>query len=176
MYWKTELPIIIRSLINDLSGTPTYSNERIVQLSVVAAQYVLFDVSLQTDYSIDIVNKCITPDPADLEKRDSDFIGFIALKAACILDQSTFRDKAKSEGIKTSLGSAKLDVSGSLSGYKTILDQGPCYTYLHLVQQYNIGNAAALQAVLSPFVGNKFDPQMLNTGRSNHRRSDNIAT
>lgn len=176
MYWKTELPIIVRSLINDWEDVPSYSNDRIIQLCTVSAQYVLLDVNLTREYEVDIVNKCISPDPSDLQNKDSDFIGFIALKAACILDQSTFRDKAKSEGIRTSLGSAKLDVSGSLSGYKTILEKGPCYTYSHLVQQYNVGNASVLQAILSPFVGNKFDPQTLNTGSSDYRRSDNIAT
>jgi hypothetical protein len=164
MYWEIEIPIIVRSLINDLGATPTYTDERILQLSVVAANYVTKEVNLSRDYSIDIVNIDITPDPSDNTTRDTDFISFIALKAACLLDQSTFRTKATMEGIRTALGSANLSVSGNLSGYKTILDQGPCKLYEQLTLDHNIGNATAVRAVLSPFVGNNFDPRYLLRG------------
>lgn len=171
MYWETEIPIIVRTLINDLEATPTYSDSRIQQLIVVAAQYVTNDINLIQKYNIDIVNQSISPDPSDPNTRDTDFIGFIALKASCILDQSTFRTKAALEGIRTALGSANLSISGNLSGYKTILDQGPCALYEQLKMDHNIGNATAVSAVLSPFVGNKFDPQLVLRG-SVHR--DNL--
>jgi hypothetical protein len=164
MYWEIEIPIIVRNLINDLEDPPIYSDLRIQQLAVVASQYVLNDVNLSKEYTIDIINGTITPDPSDPETRDTDFIGFIALKSSCILDQSTFRTKAALEGIKTSLGSANLTINGNLSGYKIILDQGPCKLYDQLILDYNIGNATAISAVLSPFVGNKFDPRYLLRG------------
>jgi len=159
MYWQTEIPIIVRSLINDFEET--YSNDRIVQLITVAAKYVLLDLNLDQDYSIDVVNNLITPDPCDNDSRDETFISFVALRASCFLDQSTYRTKAATEGIKTSLGPARLDVSGNLSGYKNIIDIGPCAVYEYLKQQHNIGNASAISAVLSPFVGNNFDPRFL---------------
>lgn len=164
MYWEVEIPIIVRSLINDLGSSPTYSDERIQQLTVVAAQYVVKEVTLSNNYTIDIVNIDITPDPSDNSTRDTDFISFIALKAACLLDQSTFRTKAALEGIKTALGPANLSVAGNLSGYKTILDQGPCALYEQLVFDHNVGEAAPIRAVLSPFVGNNFDPRYLLRG------------
>jgi hypothetical protein len=164
MYWEIEIPIIVRNLINDLGDTPTYTDARIIQLSAVAAQYVLGEVNLTTKYTIDIINETITPDPSDPLTRDTDFIGFIAMKSACLLDQSTFRTKAALEGIRTALGSANLSVQGNLGGYKTILDQGPCALYEQLTLDHNIGNATAVSAVLSPFVGNNFDPRYLLRG------------
>lgn len=164
MYWQFEIPIIVRNLINDLEDTPIYSDNRIIQLSVVAAQYVLGEVNLSKQYNIDIVDQTITPDPSDPASRDTDFVGFISLKTACLLDQSTFRTKAALEGIRTALGSANLSVSGNLSGYKTILDKGPCALYDQLTLDHNIGNATAISAVLSPFVGNNFDPRYLLRG------------
>jgi hypothetical protein len=163
MYWDIEIPIIVRNLINDLADNPVYSDNRINQLAVVAAQYVLGQVNLTQSYTIDIVNVSITPDPSSPESRDTDFVGFIALKSACILDQSTFRTKASMEGIRTALGSANLSISGHLVGYKKILDQeeGPCKLYEQLTLDHNIGNATAVRAILSPFVGNKFDPSYL---------------
>lgn len=159
MYWQTEIPIIIRALINDFEET--YSNDRIVQLITVAAKYVILDLNLDQDYSVDVVNNLITPDPCDNDSRDETFISFVALRASCFLDQSTFRTKAATEGIKAGLGPAQINVSGNLSGYKTVLDVGPCAIYEHLKQQHNIGNASAISAVLSPFVGNNFDPSFL---------------
>jgi hypothetical protein len=170
MYWQIEIPIIVRNLINDLNNPPLYSDDRINQLAVVAAQYVLSEVNLSRSYTIDIVNVDIMADPSDPNSRDVDFIGFIGLKTACLLDQSTFRIKALTEGIKTALGPAVLNIGGNLSGYKTILDMGPCKAYQDLVLDHNIGNATAVRAVLSPFVGNNFDPRYLLRG--GYRRSD----
>lgn len=176
MSWQLEIPIIIRSLINDFDEH--YSNDRIIQIVTVAAKYIVLDLNLPTTYSIDTVHKTISPDPCDSSTRDEDFISFVALRSACFLDQSTFRTKALMEGIKTRLGPAELDISGNLAGFKTLLDVGPCALYDNLKQQYNIGNASVLRAVLGPFVGNNFDPQMIRGIGSDagYRSIDNIAT
>lgn len=176
MSWQLELPILIRSFINDLSENPTYSDERILQLSLVAAQHTILDIEFNNKYTIDIVNQTISPDPTLLDDKDVNFIGFVALKSACLLDQSSLRTRAQLEGISTSLGPAKLDVSGGLSGYKIILEQGPCKMYDQLKTQYVIGDASRVKAVLSPFVGNNFDPQMLNNNNPDYRRIDTIIT
>lgn len=162
--WEVEVPIIVRTLINDMGAIPTYSDERINQAAVVAGQYVQQEVNLSKTYTIDILEIRITPDPSVTATRDNDFISFLCLRTACLLDQSTFRTKAALEGIKTALGPANLSVGGNLAGYKTILDQGPCALYDKLMLEYNIGNASAIQAVLSPFVGNTFDPAYLGRG------------
>ena len=156
--------IIVRSLINDPEppdANNVYSNDKVDQLISVGARYVLIDLNLDRDYKVDVTTNTITPDPTDPNARDETFISFIALRAACFLDQSTYRTKAVTEGIKTSLGPARLDVSGNLSGYKNIIEIGPCAVYEYLKQQHNIGNATAISAVLSPFVGNNFDPRFL---------------
>ena len=159
MAWQTEIPIIVRALINDFEET--YSDSRIIQLSTVAARYVIMDLNLNQDYTIDVVNNTITPDPCAVATRDDKFVSFVSLRASCFLDQSTFRTKAATEGIKAGLGPAQVQVSGHLAGYKTVLDVGPCAMYDHLKQQHNIGNATAIDAILSPFVGNDFDPRFL---------------
>ena len=63
MSWQIELPLIVRSWINDLSDTPTYSDERIQQLLVVAAQHVVQQVDLTTKYTVNIINPDLSPDP-----------------------------------------------------------------------------------------------------------------
>jgi hypothetical protein len=171
MSWKSEISIMVRTLINDLTDTPVYSDDRIEQIVVVAARYAIQEINFISKYTIGIDNISIKPDPTTATSAENTvFIGFVALKAACLCDQSTFRTKAINEGIKTSLGSASLQVAGNLAGYKTILDEGPCAMYQQLKMEYNIGNATAVASVLSPFVGNNFDPrsQLRGSFRTDH--------
>ena len=146
MSWNVEMPLIVRSWINDLSDTPTYSDERVQQLIVVAAQYVI------------------------KEEKDLDFIGLTALKASCMFDQSSLRTRAASDGIRASLGPAQLAVAGGMRGYEVILNQGPCALYNKLKEEHQIGNVQAIHAILGPFVGNEFDPRYLhdNSDRSGY--------
>ena len=161
MSWQIEIPLIVRTLISDLADVPTYSDDRLQQTIVIAASYVQREMNFDTEYEIDLVNLTITPDPAVASTRDEDFMGFSALRAGCFLDQSTFRTKAASEGIRTQLGPANLSVAGNLKGYQMILETGPCAMYDKLKLEYEIGNIKYVKAVLSPFVGNKFDPRSL---------------
>lgn len=159
MSWQIELPIIVRTLINDFEDQPVYSDERLIQAIVVAAKYVQIDVELPNTYDIDISNPQITPDPTT--NGDETFVGMIALKSACIMDQSSLRTKAAMEGIRASLGPANLSVNGSLNGIITILEKGPCALYEQLKDTWNISEASSIKAILSPFVGNNFNPRYI---------------
>lgn len=166
MSWDTDIPIIVRTLINDLSEPYTYSSERLLQVIVVAAKYVQFDVVLEHSYSVDLVNPNITPDPTN--DNDDIFLSLVSLKTACLIDQSNLRSRAAAEGIKASLGPASLTVKGNLEGFLKILEQGPCASYDELVAHWDVAQATTARAILSPFVGNKFDPRSLfsdNRGR-----------
>ena len=108
MSWQTEIPIIIRTLINDWSDQPVYSDERIIQVITVAAKYVQFDVSLDNQYQVDVGNLTLEPDPTI--NKDEIFISLLSLKSACLIDQSNLRTKAAIEGIRAALGPASLSV------------------------------------------------------------------
>lgn len=170
MAWQQELTVIVRNLINDLSETPTYSDARIQQLLAVAARYVQFDVVLEHEYEVNVVNSTISPDPTT--DTDTIFISLICLKAACLVDQSTLRTKASMEGIRASLGSASLSVGGNLAGYKMILEHGPCALYDELTSHWDVSNASAIHAIFSPFVGNKFDAKNLHNSTLPRYRYD----
>lgn len=171
MSWKKEIPIIIRTLINDLGPSYTYTDNRLIQISVVAAQYVQFDVNLDKKYTINIISPNITPDPT-INPKDDIFISLTALKAACIIDQSTIRTRAALEGVRAALGPASLSVNNNTaaSGYKLLLDSGPCALYKELTDSWDIANATAVRAIFSPFVGNDFDPQTLQSSRHDYSR------
>lgn len=166
MSWDTDIPIIVRTLINDLVEPYAYPDNRLLQTIVVAAKYVQFDVVLDHMYVVDVSNPMISPDPT--LDDDSIFISLVSLKTACLIDQSIFRTKAAMEGIKTSLGPASLSVAGQAAAWRTVLDKGPCALYEELTAHWDVKDASAIRAILSPFVGNKFDPRSLfsdNRGR-----------
>lgn len=169
MSWQAEIPIIVRTLINDLDyDKQTYTDDRLLQIIVVAAKYVQFDVSLDHAYTVDVVNPAISPDPT--EDNDSIFISLVSLKSACIVDQSALRTRAALEGIRAALGPAQLSVAGNLAGFNLIIDKGPCAAYEELTSHWDVKEATAIRAILSPFVGNKFDPRYLqnNSDRSRY--------
>jgi hypothetical protein len=168
MSWQTEIPIIVRTLINDWSDPPQYSEDRLLQVITVAAKYVQFDVVLDYQYLVDVVNLNITPDPT--VNRDEIFVSLVSLKTACIIDQSTVRTKAAMEGLRAALGPASLWVQDSLSGWKMILEKGACATYEELTSHWDVKDASAVRAILSPFVGNNFDPRMISTNNAYYRR------
>ena len=162
MSWHNELTIITRTLINDLNEPYEFSDARIQQILTVAAKYLQFDINLDYNYSIDVINANITPDPTT--NNDTIFTSMVCLKAACIIDQGTFRTKAALEGIRTALGPASLSFGGSLAGWQAIIDHGACGLYDELTSHWDVRNATAFAAILSPFVNNRFDPRYLNVG------------
>lgn len=170
MSWKKEVPILVRVLINDLGPAYTYSDSRLHQTIVVAAQFIQFDINLDQKYVLNLTSPNITPDPTLSDPKDDIFIALLALKTACITDQSSYRTKATMEGIRAALGPASLSVSGNLAGWAKIIEHGACATYQELTAYWDIKNASAIRAILSPFVGNQFDPQNLNNPSYDHSR------
>lgn len=157
MAWDTTMVTIVRVLINDLDGS-TYTDARIEQLLVVAAQFVQQELDFDTTYTITIDTPDIDPDPTVTATKDDAFTNFVTLKAACIADVSTFRTKALLEGVKAVCGPAALSVVGNLKGFQTLLEKGPCAAYEELKQDYIFGNVNNIRAIFSPFVGNDFRP------------------
>lgn len=165
MSWEAELTTMVRTLINDSIEPYQFSDDRIIQTILIASKYVQFDVVLDHSYSVDVVNKTISPDPTDDD--DEIFIVLASLKAACLVDQGTLRTKAAMEGVRAALGPASLSVGGAAAGWAMILEHGPCKLYDDLVKHWDVANASAIAAVLGPFSGNKFDPEF------QHNRSRN---
>ena len=160
--YLSELVLMVRLLINDMESTPVYSDDRLLQIIILAAQYVLQEVyGFDTIFSVNVGDLTITPDPTADATRNNDFINFIALKAACILDESTARMNAGRDNMQAVLGPAKLVTGPIFSNYKSIWEGGPCKTYAMLKKQANFGNLTGVRAIISPFVSNLFDPKSM---------------
>lgn len=160
---------MVRILINDMSSTPTYSDERLQQLIVVAARYVVQEIDFDVTYTVGVSVPSISPDPTSADTLDDVFANFVVLKAACLSDQSLFRTKALMEGITARCGPATLSVLGHLPGFKQLLNEGPCAAYTEFKRQYYLGNARGVRAIMSPFVSNEFNPDDLRFHRDGNQ-------
>lgn len=90
-YWQTECVEVVRVLINDMASTPTYTDDRLERLIVVAALQLIQEVSFTTTYEVDISEATISPDPSNVNTKDPAFINLVCLKAAVILLDSEAR-------------------------------------------------------------------------------------
>ena len=80
--WKQMVVLTLRHLTGDIDPSEyEYSDERFLQLFLVASSLVSFDIDFSEDYEIQISAQEIIPDP----EKDKDFITLGCLKAACIL-------------------------------------------------------------------------------------------
>ena len=162
MAWQDDMTQMLRILIFDIESTPTYSDARLEEMIVTASHLVIQDINFSTDYTVSIMSQSITPDPTTSD--DTEFVNFVVLKAACIADQSTLRSKVNSAGVSVKLGPASISNGTNLRGHEVLLNQGPCAAYDEMKWEYELGNANAIRAILSPFVGNNFDPRSLGGG------------
>jgi hypothetical protein len=87
--WDVELVTILRYLIGDFSDTPKFTDDRLAELILVAAQNVYQELNFNTVYTIRISQLYLSPDPTI--NRDDDFIKLTCLKAASILTQGEAR-------------------------------------------------------------------------------------
>ncbi len=169
MAWETTMVTMVRVLVNDTEAPEQYVDSRLEQIIVVAAEYVQQDINLSVVYDINVDVPDISPDPTLPASKDDVFTNFVVLRAACIVDHSTFRTEAFRSGIKARCGPALLETLDRLKGFNTLLNEGPCKAYAVLKKEHNFGNDSIIRAILSPFISNNFDSRSLASIQSFHR-------
>ena len=107
-------------------------------------------------YSIDITVPSISPDPTDVD--DDTFINLTVLKAACLTDEWSLREKAIVDGIAAVCGPAKMAIKSNSGIFGVLIEHGPCAAYERTKFESAMGNVNNIRAILSPFVSNEFIP------------------
>jgi len=126
MAWTTDLVLMVRVLISDISTPQTYTDEYLERVLITAGIMVDAEFPFSYDYTYDISALTISPDP--VTSTDNIFMALVPLKAACILTQGEFK-QALGQGIKVRDGDSAIDTSVSFRGYRDILELGPCAAY-----------------------------------------------
>lgn len=149
MSWQGEISTMVRHFVNDIDSTSyKYSVKRLETAILVSAQLVTFDIDLATDYTINVEQCGLSPDPTDSPK-DNAFINLTALKTACIILGSEVRTEA-SNSISIKDGPSAIDLRG-VSNTLMILYKDMCEKYDQLVYDYVAGGSLAGQAILGPY-------------------------
>lgn len=123
MSWDSELVLIVRYLIGDVSDTPTYDDDRLETLILIASFQVKQDSSFVHNYMIDLDNGSISPDPtgAGGVTRDEPYMSLVSLKASYILSANEFRTYA-GQGIRIKDGESEIDLRRNPETLKQMRD------------------------------------------------------
>lgn len=156
MSWDVEMPLILRYLIDDINGT-LYSDARLQQTILVAAQLVQNELYFNTRYSVDVISSGISPDPT-LPTRDDNYISLTTLKAACIIDRGTARASMLT-GAKITHNGDTIDTTATAKGAEALLKNGYCSAYEQAKFEYLAGSLNAGEAILGPYT------TLVSTGR-----------
>ncbi len=154
-FWEKILVTKVRVLINDTEEPQIYTDARLEQIVVYAATLVQLEIDLNTTYIIDIETVTISPDP--IQNSDNAFCTLVALKAACITDQGTYRNAALIGGIKANCGPSMINTNKYMAGFRDLVSFN-CEAYERQKASYQIGNQKGGQSVLSPFNSNNYNP------------------
>ncbi len=154
MAWDDEMVTIVRGLINDFEDpdtgdAPTYTDDRIAQIVLIAGQQIQTRVPFTRTYAISISNETMTPDPTT-GTRDENFINLATLKAACILVSAEVRQYT-GQGISIRDGSSAISLSRQPASLKLMKDTY-CSEFESALYAYTTtgGNASVGEAIVGP--------------------------
>ena len=149
MAWKTELVQIVRNVVGDISiDAPTYSDERLQEIILVSAQLLQGELDFSQDYTIDVDECTLSPDPTLLTK-DNAFINLVALRSSCIIANSEFRTAAN-KAYNFVDGPSKIDgrdVAESLHKFAQTI----CQAFDNAKKAYRAGNSISGAIIVSPY-------------------------
>lgn len=155
MSWSDEMVPVVRVLINDLGSPTTYTDSRLEEVIVVAAQLLLKEIDWDKTYVISISASSITPDPTS-DARDDAFINLVCLKAASFIYDSEAKT-ASVMGIRITDGPSTIDISGRLSS-SLALSEKFREDFRRAKIEYLAGNSRAGHAILTPYTNRIYNP------------------
>ena len=157
MSWQVEMIRMVRGMIGDWDTTnPTYSDDRLKELIIVAAQLVISELDFTQTFVPDLTTLTITPDPTDRigppVTRDDSFINLVSMKAACITDRSETKTAAN-QAIDAKDGSSSISLRGVAQARQALLEKGgwcPQYDDAKFAYMLNRSHVAGA-AIMGPF-------------------------
>tara|TARA_R110000824_G_scaffold9415_10_gene42192 strand:- start:5769 stop:6266 length:498 start_codon:yes stop_codon:yes gene_type:complete len=165
MAWQDDMVTMLRTIVDDSGSNPMYSDSRLEEVIVVAANLMKKDVDFSSDYTISIGEVSIAPDPTT--GNDYAFVNLVTLKAACLLANSEYKTEANN-AISIRDGSASIDKRGVAAAKKDWRDS-ICGDYARAEKEYKLGNSNAGASIIGPYNLHN------NRGRSaNHRNRPTI--
>jgi hypothetical protein len=156
MAWDDEMVAIVRGLIQDYidpdtGDPPTYTDDRLSTIILIAGQNVQSRVATANKYKINVADVTMTPDPTNTATRDESFINLASLKAACILVNAEVR-QFTAQGISVRDGSSAVSLSRSPASL-ALMQKTYCSEFenaLYLFQIGGVQGGAVGEAIVGP--------------------------
>ena len=149
--WETETVELLRVLIDDLADTPTYSDEKLQRLLLVAAFQVVREVTFDKTFTVNLTEQTLEPDPTAAATLNKDLVNLMCLKAACIMDRGAAAKAAGKAVAGKDMNAVQFDLRGVAESTIRLLKEGWCAVYKEVVFDYISGTGNLGQAVLGPF-------------------------
>ena len=144
--WKISMVLMLRALIGDLDSSK-YTDSRLRQILAVGAYSLLTDADFSTDYSVDVAQVSITPDP--VFNDDADFVVLTVYRSACLLLGSEVKTES-GNAISIKDGPSTVDLRG-VAGSLMMLYRDVCTKYDDMLNSYQYNNTSVGQAILGPY-------------------------
>lgn len=151
--WQAETIEILRVFIDDMDDeNPTYSDEKLERVLLVAAFNINTSVDFVNDYTVDIQTSTLTPDPTDPDTTDDAFVNLMCLKAACIIDRGR-AITASEQAVSIKEFSTNVNLSTVAAAKQKLLEKGGwCPVFEEELVKYQLSaNGVVGAAVLGPF-------------------------
>jgi hypothetical protein len=150
MSWQGQISTIVRHLINDVeSSNYKYSPHRLESAILVAAHLLTTETDLKQQYSINVEQCHLSPDPTESGTKDDDFITLVSFKCACIILGGEVRSES-GNAISIKDGPSAIDLRG-VSGTLMSLYKDLCEKYDQMLLDYRAGNSIGGHAILGPY-------------------------
>lgn len=154
MAWENEMIIIVRHIIDDLdSSAYQFSDDRIEEAILVAAQLIHNEMEFSIDYNIEVDGRSLTPDPTMTpvgnNPKDDDFIALCCLRAAILFTSSQLKTYSL-KAISIRDGASSLDMRGVIVGLKALHDD-ITKKYEDVKLDYQTSKLGLGKAILSPY-------------------------
>lgn len=155
MVWQNEMVRVLRYLIDDINSS-TYSDSRLEETIIVAAQLLIDDIDFDNTYTIDVDALTLSPDPTELSTKDNDFINLVSLKAACIVLGSEAKTLA-SQSYVIKDGPSSIDTTAAYKALRELHKQ-MCDDLASSIIQLKAGSSVGGQAIITPYTYEGFGP------------------
>jgi hypothetical protein len=152
MAWDSEIVLLVRNYVGDTDvANQKYTDDSLSELILSAAQFVITDVPLPTDYLVDVENGSLSPDPTSREtstSRDNSFINLTVLKSSWMIAYGEIRNYG-SQAIAIRDGSSAVDLKRDLKALNMIME-GLKEDYLKFKDDYIRGSTTTGRLITSP--------------------------
>lgn len=150
--WETDCVELLRNLVNDVDEPQRYSDDRLTRVLVVAAFQLLRVASFPQNFTVDISQQSVSPDPTDRDAQtnNDNFVDLMCLKAACIIDTGAACLAAQT-AVSTKDLTTQVDLRGVAASTLALLEKGWCSAYEESLTRYLDGDGSISAAVMGPF-------------------------